>query len=39
VLADFLKSLQDSLGGSSGYGASGSNVASQIQSQVVTYLA
>lgn len=38
LLADFLKSLQESQGGSSGYSASGSNVASQIESRLFDYL-
>jgi len=39
LLADFLKFLQDSQDGWLGYSAGGSNVASQIQSKVINYLA
>jgi hypothetical protein len=39
LLADFLKSLQESLGSSSGYSANGTNVVSQLEFQVINYLA
>ncbi|MCK9914562.1 hypothetical protein MXD81_35930 [Microbacteriaceae bacterium K1510] len=39
LMQDFLKMIQDAQGSSSSYGASGSNLMSQIQSLVVNYTA